>query len=141
MLAREVRDVDLQTPAGLYLGQATTFVPEPGRISLVLEKIVRGLYWLHTAEELGPVEFHPTFISRFTMWKLPDISEGLNSPTMQIGSAFAYRYGIPYDEPRISLWAMRFFGKAVFVVGTLPTDATDRPRPPKETPQAPLNRE
>lgn len=120
MLAGQVQDVGLHTPTGVYLGEATTFVADSDRVNPVLEKIVRGLYWRHRATDVGEVRFDCTFISPLTMWKLPDIKQALNSDVHTIGDVLTYRFGIPEDAPDVSMWALTFYSKAIFVVATIP---------------------
>ncbi len=125
MLAGQVQDVGLHTPSGVYVGEATTFVAEPDRVNPVLEKMVRGLYWLHRGTDVGDVRFECTFISPLMMWKLPDIKQALNSDVHHIGDVLMYRFGIPQDAPDVSMWALTFYRKAIFVVATIPARFED----------------
>lgn len=74
---------------------------------------------------LGQVRFDCTFISPLTMRMLPNISDALTSPLIEVGNVLAYRHGISRDAPDVSLWALKFYGKATFVVVTIPARVED----------------
>jgi hypothetical protein len=44
-IVRSMRDVDLYSASGIYLGRGATYDPEDPRICRVAARIVRGLYW------------------------------------------------------------------------------------------------
>jgi hypothetical protein len=120
LFASQVRDVSLQSPGGVYLGEATALLAESARIDRVLEKMTRGLYLHHTGRRLGEVELSNFFISPMTTSRLVDLTPVLTSPTHQIGDVVTYRYGIAADDPTFSVWFPRFYEKAIFVVASQP---------------------
>jgi hypothetical protein len=115
MLARNIielppehRRIDL--PGGV---KAITF--DGPRINRVLRKIVLGLYWHHEGQRL------PTDISIE-----PFKDHRLDEPTSAIfrsgrehsigGGAFRYRFGITFDDPRVSIWLLTFYEMTNFAV-------------------------
>lgn len=51
---KNIRMVNVQTPSGLYLGQAPAFEVDPMRMERVLKNIVRGVFYVHRGYPLPP---------------------------------------------------------------------------------------
>lgn len=107
----------LRSPSGLYLGDAEAFQFPVRRINHVVQRIVRGLYWHHYRKSLLPDV-------SFLVMKDPDISGVFNIIQNHTDLAsveaetFQYRYGVAAEDPRQSVWLLRFYEVTSFLVLT-----------------------
>ena len=121
--------MDVQTPAGLYLGSTHTIVFDQRRIDRVILRIATGLHWhergfvprhdLRMRAALGPDPHRPDAIERAAVELLR------NRPWHTIANGiFRYAFGLASDSPDCTGWVMVFYSAAVIVV-TLTTDEED----------------
>jgi hypothetical protein len=103
--------VDVQTPAGIYLGTERAVLVPKRAIHAVLVRTIRGLFYHHFGEPLG--ERARCDVRRFEgKGDLGEVAKIVkNLPTNKIANgALRYRYGRAGDAPLSSIWLMSFFG-------------------------------
>jgi hypothetical protein len=109
--------VKVRSPSGLYLGDAEALQFAERRINHVVKRIVRGLYWHHYRISLLPDV-------SFLVLKDPDISGVVNiiqNHTKLVSveaKTFQYRYGVAAEDPRQSVWLLRFYEVTSFLIVT-----------------------
>ncbi|MBI5932341.1 MAG: hypothetical protein HY867_01435 [Chloroflexi bacterium] len=126
----DLQRVQLRTRGGIYLGQTYIFDVDLKRIFSVIERIVRGLYYVETSTILSQeyeVDVHsddtlkdesPELIEELRQKILTPLSE---IPPKIIGNkTFMYRFHITEEEPIFSVWALTFYGQANFLSLTGP---------------------
>jgi hypothetical protein len=129
MLASDIVPVAVSVPfyseSGQYIGDGSAIKWSVPRIKRVIEKIVRGLYWRHTETLLGATVFtiwhfdpHQTYPSGATLPELWQRAATFESG----GNVLTYSYLIAEDDARHSIWWLRFYGTALFLVMTEPKD-------------------
>jgi hypothetical protein len=109
-LIRSMRDVEVYTQGGIYLGVATQCAFEAEPHDNGIRRTVRGLYW-HEFGEALPREIPIEVLIQGPNWKAA-LSSLL--PMMQvraIGSpeTFQYAFGRVADVPTASVWLFNFF--------------------------------
>jgi hypothetical protein len=128
-----LREVDVRTPGGLYLGKAGTFDVDLSRLSRVVERIVRGLYSIETGAPLPP----DAVVGAYADDGLRDIdsslfrklAEHLVVPTLAgktrvIGrGVFKYWFSLAEDAPHTSSWVLLFYDTVPFIALTLNGEA------------------
>jgi hypothetical protein len=107
--------IEVTTPAGLYLGQATGYNVDLARVNRVLERIVRGLYFVErnvrvpegamvsASAEPPPDAYHPESIQALLQRGGRSVANG----------AFRYWFSAVDDHPASALVLMRFFENVV----------------------------
>lgn len=110
-------EVDVKTPAGVFLGKQRA-VPMPLHAhNAVLDRTVRGLYFHHFGAILGS----RASCQVTPLKNLPQEITALLSK-MFLGSiggdAFIYRYGRASDSPQDSIWLLLFHRKHLVLVET-----------------------
>jgi hypothetical protein len=124
-LIRSMRDVDLRSPNGLYLGRATRCAFEAAPHDSGIRRIVRGLYWHHYHEVLGNDVPIRVYIPEGSQW-VTDLAEPLSvMEKRRVGSSseFQYAFGLVKNYPAASMWAFLFYGShAVISITGLPED-------------------
>jgi len=118
MLASQMHLVEVRTPAGLYLGKQWAMYAKTDRITPVLDKIIRGLFYREKKQPLGEVSVH-AFLN--PQQRLPEILQGakrgsLNSPVFE----FAWVEAV--DEPRQRIWWLLFYRKVLFIATCWPPE-------------------
>lgn len=116
MIARNMIDVPVYTPAGILLPGRRLIRFEAPRIDRVVRRIVRGLLWYHYQQRpTGDVE-----LEVFPQQILPDeVAHMINTLTQVswIGDTiFRYRHALAHDAPDTSIWALQFYAQTQFVV-------------------------
>lgn len=122
--------------SGLYLGKKGGFNVDLNRLSRVVERIVRGLYWHETGVRLPK----SAFVRAWSEDGLVDVREDvmndiqrtivaplMTSPPIAIGDdTFTYRHKLAADEPLASAWIMTFYSSSTFLCSTIPDSGTER---------------
>jgi len=109
--------VDLYSPGGIFLGEASTLRFSKERINPVLERIVRGLYWRHRGSRIDPN-------AEFLFYKNPEIEDPMihvfrSFRWTRIGSHDEFWYGFGIAPSHIaSIWIFIFFGRTT-IIGTV----------------------
>lgn len=111
-----IEQIDVTTPGGVFLGRVPTFRVDPARITRILRKIVRGLFYkefktpLPSSHGVAVVPFHPmkTGLSRGQFAKMGAlIGPLLNSETRDIGNGmFVYRFGRGTEWKYKTAWGL-----------------------------------
>jgi hypothetical protein len=110
-LASTLREVEILTPEGIVLGNASAVLLKSKSYDTVIERIIRGLHFHHTRHILGDrvdikVNWHRYLTHR--------IYEKTSTwPTGVVGAGqFIYKYAYFDEEPFASVWVLQFFGRA-----------------------------
>lgn len=129
---KTLRQVELRSPSGLFIGSTGAYNVEIERLDTVARRIVRGLFYIAKGERLP--DSHR--ISVFSDWIIGNLSEPdkahiLDSliaplsrkPRTIIGEeTFTYRFQFFDEDPFLSIWLLTFF-EAIFYIGlTLPNE-------------------
>jgi hypothetical protein len=124
---RTVRQTDLVTPAGLYIGSAPAYDVSNDRMHKVAERIVAGLYhrtvgpWdSNKAEAQALFEPH-TVLQAWQHWvgKLLTLPE-----TVLVPNAFSYRLRLWREVDYASAWLLTFYD-VVHIVGVTTVRGTE----------------
>ena len=133
-----IRTMEWKSPGGIVLGDLTVVDGNKRRTENVLRKIVRGLFYLDSGDEIMPfdVRYH---IEQITPMSDPmpgaamGIYHGIDLRT--IGDDVRFKFQIVAAEPRMTVSWMAFYGKTMFIVWTWPDDVelplpeTSKPAP------------
>lgn len=108
---KRLEQVDIVSPAGIFLGKRLTLSAEDRRLGNVIEKIGRGLHADITGVS-APPDWKRIVYPLGQPTKIP---EELLIPNLVIhyDGVFACRGGIAVDAPT-SVWLMQFFDKQIF---------------------------
>jgi hypothetical protein len=83
-----------------------------------MEKVVRGLNYHHHLRRFGEIELEGQLIQSETQMSRPDLSWVPFVPGRNVGDVITYTYAFASDDPDYSLWAFRFYERALLFVGT-----------------------
>lgn len=118
---RTVKQADVRTPAGLYLGQVPMYHMEMDRMHRVAGRIIRGLYYHVTKERLPPnAEALPVFEPQNVtavggVW----LGRLLSLPETVIGEGvFSYRFKFFPDRQWASVWLLLFYDTVAIIGAT-----------------------
>ncbi len=115
--------VDVHSEDGIYLGKKPAFHFDRHRIQVVIEKIVRGLYF----RELDVVLPQSTIVGDFVL--NPIFAKGFKEVIcalllQNVGKdVFSYRYWANKELLEESSWFLMFFDKTLFFTKTEPSPA------------------
>lgn len=131
-LLRSMKKVRVRTPAGLYLGTATTYNADLIRMARVTDRIVKGLYW--TAHNARLPDTHT--VRSFAESGLGDLDSEMylalsetvatlaRLPGTDIGKGvFSYSFQATGEDPATTAWLLRFYELESFLCITAPSDA------------------
>ena len=99
------------------------------RLSKVINRTVRGLYFHHQKQALPPDHMISSYCLHFTKhWSaatredvLDAISPLAHVKEHQIGNeTFTYRFTLDQHEPSVSVWFLRFYAGISFLALTVP---------------------
>lgn len=109
-LSSTVKEIELHSPEGLFLGTAQAVLLKSESYDIVVDRIIRGLHWHHSGLILGDMvdikvrwyrELSPNLYEKTKNW-----------PTGIIGNGqFIYKYLVSNKDP-ISAWVLQFFNCA-----------------------------
>ena len=130
----DIYEVDLKTRSGLYLGKRLAYDVDMNRICQVVERIVRGLYFIETMTPLGMqnkvriytdenLKSQPAAVIKHVQHKILAPLSRKNPKTVG-GDVFSYRHQIMDENPIISVWFISFYEKIAFLGMTVPHDMT-----------------
>ena len=110
-------EVDLKTPGGISLGNRRAVLMPARPHNSVMDRTVRGLYFHHYGEILGPrISCKVTLLTG-----LPDdmspVLEHMNLSSLGAG-ALVYRHGRAVESPSDSLWFLNFYQRHLVMVET-----------------------
>lgn len=116
------------TESGIYLGEKNIITVDMQRIRSVIHRTVCGLYYNET-EEILPVDtkitvYDPNEIAKRSIDKIQELLK-LVLPALEkcklhdLGNkVFEYKYNIAHDNSAGSIWFLRFYKSAIFIVLT-----------------------
>jgi len=116
-IAQSLKEVDVRTPSGIYLGKRMAIQYDDLRSQHVITKIILGLFYFEFQEYLPSTA---KLNVRFAQYEsdvpqeLTDIASSLLFGTRQWAGVFEYRFNRVTEHPQKSIWILRFFGKVVF---------------------------
>jgi hypothetical protein len=107
-IERSFRFIDVRTPAGIYLGKATSFRINAKAYNAVIERIVRGFYYHHYGEIIGDRAIFKTTMLRGIDRTVLEMSQGW--PINVIGKqALIYKFYRVLESPLDSVWIFEFY--------------------------------
>lgn len=118
------KEHEVQTPSGLYVGQAATFSWNVQNHNKAIEKITRGLFFHVTQKILSPdasihVDVWPQ--AKGFPQKLTTLMNG--KPVInKCGTQFVCQYGICTDVEDASFWLYQFYESHFVSVATKPAE-------------------
>lgn len=116
IIAKNLRAIELNTPQGIYLGKQMAITYDESRLSKVVQKIVRGLYFFEHDEIFAKENPIKTKFLR-TQQDIDYLAEkcaSLPYGKRQWSDIFEYRCGRVEEAKEMSIWILRFFGKNCF---------------------------
>lgn len=127
-IASSMREHEVLTPSGLYLGKAYTFPWSVENHNKVIEKITRGLFFHVTKEILAQNSKIEVSVYPQNVGFPKEITEMMNgcSDTKIIskcGSQFICQYGIANDVENASIWLYQFYESHFVMAVTRPPSA------------------
>jgi hypothetical protein len=124
----DLRYVELKTPSGLYARKRIAYQVDLNRIRRVVERVVRGLYFVESGNPLGLNNEVRVFTSEDLELQPNDVVEELQRtiltplatyPPKVIGNnVFLYRHHIVEDAPLFSVWGISFYARVPFFAMT-----------------------
>lgn len=116
-LMRSVHWAPVRSEGGIFLGHAPVFPIDRPRIQIVIEKIVKGLYYhrnkrrLPSDQVVTPFLYNPTIEKQFqeaiTLLPLYNVGDG---------SVFSYRYLMGDGPSPMSYWFFMFYNDTTFII-------------------------
>jgi hypothetical protein len=117
---RSVQQMDVHSAGGIDLGQAPAFSFDCPRIQVVIDKIVRGLFFKHTKRRLATDYVVEDFLYNPAI-QVP-LQEAITClPLFTVGDAsvFSYRFCLPDAAGSESYWFLMFYNDtSLFMVRT-----------------------
>lgn len=124
---KSIREEDVFTPAGIYLGTRHAFDVDMSRIVSVVGRIVRGLFFHHTKQRLPdactvtvyPVESYKkpdaAIVRRFL-----EIIAWVNPTKRRVSprNVLMYKYRQRDEDPTATAWMMQFYESVPFLAAT-----------------------
>jgi hypothetical protein len=128
-ILRDSHPIEIVTPSGLYLGDGFAVRLQHVEHKRTMERIVRGLYFHHFGEMLGPaVQLDIYMREQANKTAFDEFVRGLVSKMAQGsvgGNQFMYRYGRAAEEPLVSAWLLLFHKRHIMLALTLPVVRRD----------------
>ena len=124
LLRRLVREREVFSPGGIYLGSELCLEFDPERINNVLSKIAKGLYYLDTGQSLPEdvvilAKYGDLNPEQLTAGDLGEAIRGANR--IELGDQVVVRWrNTVKDDPRQSLTWLVFYGTNAFLICTYP---------------------
>ncbi|NKB80897.1 MAG: hypothetical protein GKS05_03165 [Nitrospirales bacterium] len=125
-----LKKIPLMTVGGLYYEEGIAMKVDGSRISRVLERVTKGLFYHHFNRPL-PTDYSISVHSSDTMEKTPKAMNAVlrtinfikGSPKYSIGDeVFSYSFAVCQDEPNATFWVLGFFNTKPFWVFTMPQE-------------------
>jgi hypothetical protein len=121
-IAANVQWEDVRTEVGVALGRQLVVKPEYERIERVAIKIARGLFLRECGTRIpGDTGLYARFLVNHSLFDL--VAKHL--PHLRLGQfqwpgIFDYKLGLVSGRPGMSMWVMRFYETAFFMVMSAP---------------------
>jgi hypothetical protein len=111
----------IESPSGLYLGNALTFTLDVPRFFRILRKIVLGLYYCKIGKPLpGDHGVHLAWENRHTRPVVEPLFPHMHSISDFGDDVFIYRWMRDPDDDRRTFWGLGFYKAVSFFAATLP---------------------
>lgn len=114
ILRGSLRDFELKTPSGLYLGKAPAVLLDARRTLRIAARIVLGLWWHHFRTRPEPsIKIHAG-----RLWDLSPMKQILDACQKSSigGDVFTYAYGVATEDTQQSVWFLQFYSSITFFV-------------------------
>lgn len=138
MVAKDLRRVEVWTPAGLFLGNRTGYDVDMVRIYRVVARTVRGLFFHEIRSRLDDDFDVEVFCDDRLNQEPPEVLQQLKDtiihplagvqPVVIGDGVFMYRHLITPDNPDASAWALTFYQGKSFLALTGPKEPTVQER-------------
>jgi hypothetical protein len=116
----------VHTPARIFLGTQPIFEFNRPRVQMVIDKIVRGLYFYSLGRRLAPDCSVASFVLN------PPLSQEFQTEISKLplrdvgdGSVFSYRFIASENEIGSTFWFLMFFNRSLFVTQTEPNKSVE----------------
>lgn len=123
-----VKEEEIITPAGLYLGTAGSYTVDMPRLISVVERVTRGLFFHHTKSRLSehsivkvyPVESFRNNVDLSSFQRLAEMIMWASSAPSHVtaGKVLSYKFRQTEQDPTASVWMMMFYDAVPFLVVT-----------------------
>ena len=129
-IVKSMREIDLMSPAGVYLGRTGAFDPNMDRLDHVCGQIVRRLYWVHAHTRLPDTHGVGVYVAAAFTPKSQEQYENVArlfaiaqaGGNLSYGDVFSYDHRLERDG--LSAWSLNFYGAFPVVAVTIrKTDA------------------
>jgi hypothetical protein len=114
ILRRSMKDFEIRSPSGLYLGNAPALLLDARRTLRIAARIVLGLWWHHYRTR--PESSIKILAGR--LWSLDGMEHILSAcqKASIAGDVFAYAHGVPPEDTHQSVWFLQFYSSLLFLV-------------------------
>lgn len=117
-VARSLRQIELTTPAGIYLGQRMALYYDEKRLEAVASKVIRGLFFLEQGIA-APADWNLRCLflrKRAHFEAVAGHNHMLKPGAHHWPSVFQYRVGFVPGQPEESMWLLQFWETHIFWV-------------------------
>lgn len=116
-ILRNLREVEIRTPAGLYLGTAPVLPLEQERVDRVAQRIVRGLFFHEYENRLPDTHEALGFLKQFGIESVLELLGAVRFPEPKVigGGSFRYSVRVTAEDPDSTMWIGDFFGRLPFL--------------------------
>ena len=120
-----INTVEVTSDGGVFLGHRTQVEGDPTRISAVLHKIIRGLFYLDSGGRVMP--FDVAFRFEQITPDTPTMPEAVmnvihGTPLRTVGDIVRYKFQLLPEEPRLIVSWVALYSKVMFLVSVRPID-------------------
>jgi hypothetical protein len=139
---RSIAEVDVNTKAGIYLGQRSAYNVDLTRLDRVAARIAKGLFYHERGSRLPNgyemIAYNESGMAHVSKEISMNIQRRIlvplsSSPERVIGpDIFSYRFRLVESDPNLSAWLLTFF-KAVAFICLSVTKEIAAMRPPNKT--------
>lgn len=135
---RTVREVELETEAGIYLGNTFTYDADHERLDNVACRVIKGLFWHHHGNPLPPdyvvYAYCQTGIPKGTKAAETAISFARSVVEENVEHSidpniFRYWFKFTDKDPSATGWVLVFFNRIAFIGGAHRPDSDERSFP------------
>ena len=130
-LLRSAQEVDVRSEAGLYLGSATSFRVDLGRVDKVIHRTMLGLYWHEMSQRVPESHLAKVYCidgvggSALAHFKAAMDHALEGRPRVFGHKVFTYWFQPFADQSDASLWALLVYSRVAFLGFTGPMSPPD----------------
>ena len=114
-----IEPIDIHSDRGIYMGQKPAFTYDASRVHPIVEKIVKGLFYIHNAQPLRT----PYRVDDFRLQPdLPDEAiAAVSSLPLHSVEALVFEYRFYWDQSNVnySYWFLMFYRSVLFFSRTV----------------------